>query len=183
MHFAVKISAFALIIGFAACAREPAPSTADDAAAAAAEAVAARPAETEYADARQAADTKLPLVVVHKGPACGCCETWVGHMRAAGFTVEVRDTQDLDAIKAEVGVPVGQGSCHTARVGDYFVEGHVPADDVKRLLIEKPGVRGLIVSGMVQGSPGMEQGGVPQAYDVMAVAKDGSTSVFAHHGD
>jgi len=183
MHFALKISAFALIMGLAACAREPAPSPGNNATTAAAGPVAAEPAPVEYADAGQAADASLPLVVVHKGPACGCCETWVGHMRAAGFTVEVRDTQDLDAIKAEVGVPVGQGSCHTARVGDYFVEGHVPADDVKRLLIEKPDVRGLIVSGMVQGSPGMEQDGVPQAYDVMAVAKDGSTSVFAHHGD
>lgn len=163
MYFAMKVTALALFMGFAACAREPAPGTGNDAGA--------------------AADESLPLVVVYKGPACGCCENWIGHMRAAGFAVEVRDTQDVGAIKAEAGVPADQGSCHTAQVAGYLVEGHVPADDVKRLLIEQPDVRGLTVPGMVQGSPGMEQGGVQEAYDVLAVARDGSTSVFAHHGD
>jgi hypothetical protein len=152
MHFALKMSALALITGLASCVREPAPSTGNGAAAAAAEAVAAQPAEAEYADVRPAADANLPLIVVHKAPPCGCCETWVGHMRAAGFPVEVRNTQDLGAINAELGVPVDQGSCHTAQVGATSWRG-------------------------------MVQGGVPQAYDVMSVAKDGSTSVFAHHGD
>jgi len=177
MHFALKVSAFALIMGLAACAREPAPGPDNDAAAATA------PASVEYIDARQEADSSLPLVVVYKSPTCGCCESWAGHMQSAGFPVEVRDTQDLGAINAELGVPAGQGSCHTARVGDYFVEGHVPTDDVKRLLAEQPDARGLAVPGMPQGSPGMEQGSVRQPYDVLLVAKDGSTSVFAHHGD
>jgi hypothetical protein len=122
-------------------------------------------------------------VAVYKSPTCDCCESWVRHIQRAGFPVEVHDLHDLGAIKGEVGVPVGKGSCHTARVGNYFIEGHVPADDVKRLLAEKPDARGLAVPGMPQGSPGMEQGDVRVPYDVLLVAKDGSTSVYAHHGD
>jgi len=110
MKATLALIALVAMTGLAACAREPAPE----------------------AETVSAANAGLPLVVVHKSPTCGCCESWVGHMQRAGFSVETRDTQDLDAIKAEVGVPYGQGSCHTARVGDYFVEGHEPADDVKR---------------------------------------------------
>ena len=152
MRIALTVAALILMMGIAACARQP-------------------------------ADEILPLVVVYKSPTCGCCESWVGHMQSAGFPVEVRDTEDFGAIKAEVGVPAGLGSCHTARIGDYFVEGHVPADDVKRLLAEQPEARGLTVPGMPQGSPGMEQGGISEPYDVLLVAPDGSTSVFAHHGE
>ncbi len=129
------------------------------------------------------AGQSLPSVVVYRSPACGCCESWVGHMRVAGFSVETQDTRDLAAIKTEAGVPVAQGSCHTARVGDYYLEGHVPADDVKQLLARKPRARGLIVPGMVPGSPGMEQGDERQPFDVLLLAEDGSTTVFAHHGD
>lgn len=163
MQAALKILALAVITGLAGCAREP--------------------ASTEYVDARQPADASQPLVVVYKSPTCGCCESWVGHMQSAGFPVEVRDMQDIGPIKTEAGVPADLGSCHTARIGDYFVEGHVPADDVKRLLAEQPDARGLAVPGMPQGSPGMEQGGIREPYDVLLVAKDGSTSVFAHHGE
>lgn len=176
-------TALSLLMVVAACAREPAPNAADDAAVAAATPIAGETAATQYVDARQPADASLPLVVVYKSPTCGCCESWVGHMQSAGFPVEVRDMQDLGAIQAEVGVPAGQGSCHTARIGDYFVEGHVPADDVKRLLAEQPDARGLTAPGMPQGSPGMVQGGNREPFDVLLVAKDGSTSVFAHHGD
>lgn len=152
----------AVIAGLAGCAREPAPGN---------------------IDVRQSTPAGLPPVVVYKSPTCGCCEAWVGHMQDAGFPVQVRDLQDLSTIKAEVGVPAGQGSCHTARIGGYFVEGHVPGNDVKRLLAERPNARGLTVPGMPQGSPGMEQGHPDEPYDVLLVAKDGSTSVFAHHGD
>lgn len=129
-----------------------------------------------------ATDAGLPLVVVHKSPACGCCEAWVTHMKSAGFPVEVKNVDNLDAIKTKVGVPYAKGSCHTAEVGGYFVEGHVPAADVKRLLAERPQARGLTVPGMPAGSPGMEvPDGAVQPYDVELVAADGSTSVFAHH--
>lgn len=137
----------------------------------------------EQAQARQPAADELPKVVVHKSPTCGCCELWVRHMRRFGFQVETHDVQDLGAVKAEAGIPYGLGSCHTARVGGYFIEGHVPAEDVKRLLFEKPVARGLTVPGMPIGSPGMEQGERREPYDVLLVAKDGTTKVFAHHGD
>ena len=129
-----------------------------------------------------AEEAALPLVVVHKSPTCGCCESWITHMKAAGFPVEVKDVDNLDAIKTKVGVPYGKGSCHTAEVGGYFVEGHVPATDVKRLLAERPQAKGLTVPGMPAGSPGMEvPDGTVQPYDVELVALDGTTTVFAHH--
>lgn len=126
----------------------------------------------------------LPLVVVHKNPTCGCCENWVAHMRQAGFTVEVRDEDNLDAIKQGLGVPVGKGSCHTAEVGGYMIEGHVPAEDVRRLLSEKPDARGLVLPGMPMGSPGMEvPSGEVVPYAVELVRQDGSTVAYATHGD
>jgi hypothetical protein len=103
-------------------------------------------------------------------------------MRAAGFEVEVVVAPNLSSIKSDAGVPPGKGSCHTAKVGDYFVEGHVPAADIKRLLEERPDARGLTVPGMVPGSPGMEQSGRKEPYDVLLIANDGSTSVYARHG-
>lgn len=128
------------------------------------------------------ADASLPLVVVHKSPTCGCCEAWVTHMKSAGFPVEVKNVDNLDAIKTKVGVPYAKGSCHTAEVDGYFVEGHVPAADVKRLLAERPQAKGLTVPGMPAGSPGMEvPDGTVQPYDVELVALDGTTTVFAHH--
>lgn len=129
------------------------------------------------------APAPLPPVIVYKSPACGCCLAWADHMRSSGFPVEVHDVQDLSPIKAEAGVPAGLGSCHTARIAGYFLEGHVPADDVKQLLVRKPRARGLIVPGMVPGSPGMEQGDERQPFDVLLLAEDGSTTVFTHHGD
>ena len=123
-----------------------------------------------------------PLVVVHKSPTCGCCKVWVEHLRGAGFAVEVRDTNAMDTVKQRVGIPAAKGSCHTAEVGGYFVEGHVPADDIKRLLTEKPAARGITVPGMPIGSPGMEVPGQPtQPYAVELVAADGSTTVFEQH--
>lgn len=137
----------------------------------------ATPVATEVAQA-----AALPLVVVYKSPTCGCCESWIAHMKAAGFPVEAKDVDNMDAIKTKVGVPYGKGSCHTAEVGGYFIEGHVPASDVKRLLAERPQAKGLTVPGMPAGSPGMEvPDGTVQPYDVELVAADGTTSVFAHH--
>ena len=129
-------------------------------------------------------DAALPLLVVHKTPTCGCCGAWVEHMQHAGFAVEVRNEDNLDPVKTRVGVPVGKGSCHTAEIGGYFVEGHVPAEDVKRLLAEKPDAKGLTVPGMPMGSPGMETpDGRVQKYTVDLVGRDGATRAFAEHGD
>lgn len=123
-----------------------------------------------------------PEIVVHKTPSCGCCELWVEHMRNAGFRVAVVNSRDVDTIKRRAGVPADQASCHTAIVGDYFIEGHVPAEDIKRLLAERPAAKGLVVPGMVPGSPGMEQRGVSRPYSVLLVAEDGTVSEYAHHG-
>jgi hypothetical protein len=130
------------------------------------------------------AKNALPLVVVTKSPTCGCCKGWVEHMRKSGFPVEVHDVLNLDPVKTRVGVPAGKGSCHTAEVGGYFVEGHVPAGDIKRLLAEKPAGKGLVLPGMPLGSPGMElPDGSTQPYTVELVANDGSTHAFSQHGD
>lgn len=129
------------------------------------------------------ADAASTLMVVHKNPHCGCCVLWIDHMREAGFTVEVRDHDDMGPIKQRVGVPYAKGSCHTAEVDGYFIEGHVPAEDVKRLLAERPDARGLTVPGMPAGSPGMEMpDGTVHPYAVELVHRDGATSEYARHG-
>lgn len=130
------------------------------------------------------AQAALPAMTVYKSASCGCCAQWVTHARAAGFTVREVNTDDLGSVKREMGIPAALASCHTVVVGSYVVEGHVPADDVKRLLRERPQVRGLAVPGMPIGSPGMEQGPPAQyeRYDVLAFTASGSTRVFASHG-
>jgi hypothetical protein len=121
-------------------------------------------------------------ITVYKSPQCGCCKTWVEHLRKEGFEVTANDVDDMPAIKAKLGVPGALGSCHTAVVGEYVVEGHVPGADIRRLLAEKPKVAGIAVPGMPVGSPGMEIPGVPaDKYDVIAFAKDGKHRVFASH--
>lgn len=125
--------------------------------------------------AAPAARTEL---VVYKSPTCGCCNKWVDYLRKQGFTVVAHDTSGMTAVKAELGVPDALSSCHTAIVGGYVIEGHVPAADIERLLKEHPKVVGLAVAGMVTGSPGME-GGTPEHYKVMAFDAKGKTTVFA----
>lgn len=117
-------------------------------------------------------------IKVYKSPTCGCCAKWVEHMRQAGFAPDVQDLPSLTAIKQSTGVPGRLQSCHTAIVGDYVVEGHVPADVVRQLLEEKPQVAGIAVPGMPMGSPGME-GPRKDAYNVVAFTKDGQERVFA----
>jgi hypothetical protein len=129
------------------------------------------------------AATARDTVVVWKNESCGCCKLWVQHLEQAGFAVQVHDIDNMGPTKERVGIPVAMGSCHTGEVAGYFVEGHVPAEDIKRLLREKPDAKGLTVPAMPLGSPGMEQpSGEVQPYDVFLVARDGSTSVYAHHG-
>lgn len=128
------------------------------------------------------AQEKYPVVEVYKSPTCGCCSQWVEHLKRNGFTVRTTDTDTLDDLKASRGVPARARSCHTALVGGYVVEGHVPAADVQRLLKERPAILGIAVPGMPIGSPGMEVPGMkPQSYNVVSFAKDGSTRVFASH--
>lgn len=124
----------------------------------------------------------LPIALVHKSPTCGCCVLWVDHLKKAGFDVEIRDNEDVTPVKQRLGVPYGKGSCHTAEIGGYFIEGHVPVEDIKRLLAEKPDAKGLVLPGMPMGSPGMEgPEGTSQSYTVELVARDGTTSPFSQH--
>jgi hypothetical protein len=119
-------------------------------------------------------------VTVYKSPWCGCCSKWIEHMRANGHSVKTQNIEDLDRIKKMAGVPKHLQSCHTAMIDGYVIEGHVPAEDVARLLSERPKAKGLATPGMPTGSPGME-GGTPERYDVMLFRADGSTSVFSKH--
>lgn len=125
----------------------------------------------------------LPKVLVTKDPNCGCCGGWVEHMQAAGFHVEVITSSNVDQVKLRLGVPDELASCHTAEVSGYVVEGHVPADAVKRLLAEKPQARGLAVPGMPMGSPGMEVAGkAPDSYEVVLFGASGRTSFARYRG-
>ena len=121
-----------------------------------------------------------PVLEVYKSPTCGCCGAWVDHMKENGYDVVVHEQQNLQSIKEKAGILPGQGSCHTAFIGDYVIEGHVPASDVDRLLAERPDAKGLTVPGMPVGSPGMEMGGRVDAYDVLLFDEEG-TEVFSHH--
>ncbi len=128
-----------------------------------------------------AASVDDPMAVtVYKSPSCGCCGNWVEYMREAGFTVAVVDQDDLTDVKKRLGVSGDLQSCHTATVGGYVLEGHVPVEDVKRLLAERPEVVGLAVPGMPMGSPGME-GMRKDPYDVVSFDRAGKREVFASH--
>jgi hypothetical protein len=117
---------------------------------------------------------------VYKSPSCGCCAGWVRYMESNGFTVTATNMDDVTPIKVQNGVPSRLTSCHTTLVGGYVIEGHVPVEDVRRLLKEKPAIAGLAAPGMPAGSPGMDVPNSP-AYDVLAFDKSGKTTVFATH--
>ena len=127
--------------------------------------------------ARAAAGTAID---VYKSPTCGCCVEWGKHLEANGFSVRYHETGNT-AARSRLGIPLSMGSCHTAEVDGYAVEGHVPAREIKRLLKERPAAIGLAVPAMPLGSPGMngpEYGGRKDAYDVLLLAKGKSASVF-----
>jgi len=120
-------------------------------------------------------------VTVHMNPTCSCCKAWVSHIREAGFTVLPVSHMDMDEVKEQLAVPGRLESCHTAIVGGYIVEGHVPSEDIVRLLAERPDIRGIYVPGMPVGSPGMEQNNDHEPYNVLALDRDGEVYVFAEH--
>jgi len=127
------------------------------------------------------AATALPQVEVFKSPHCECCGAWVEHMKAAGFNVKVSLVNDTTAARKRLGMPDKFGSCHTATVGGYVLEGHVPAAEVKKLLAAKPAAVGLAVPGMPPGSPGMEVGARQDPYHVFLIGKSGRETVFASY--
>jgi hypothetical protein len=118
-------------------------------------------------------------MTVYKSPTCGCCKEWIKHVEANGFACKIIEMNDVTPIKRQLGVPKNMESCHTAVVGAYLIEGHVPADLIKGLLAKKPVVLGLSVPGMPLGAPGMETSGPPRPYKVMAFMKDGSSRLYA----
>lgn len=120
-----------------------------------------------------------PEVQVFKSPTCGCCGAWVEHMRSAGFTVKVTEVDDTTAARQRLGLPDRFGSCHTATVAGYVLEGHVPAAEVKRLLAQRPKALGLAVPGMPPSAPGMDVPGRKDPYDVLLISADGQSRVFA----
>ena len=161
------VLALGLSVALPACAQEP-------------QATPASTAGSTAAEARADGSEARPLLVVHKTPWCGCCTAWAEQAEAAGFAVELRDHEDLDPIKEALGVPAHQASCHTAEIEGYFVEGHVPFDDIRRLLAERPRARGIAVPGMPLGSPGMEAH-VLQSFSTHLIDADGGISEYAHH--
>jgi hypothetical protein len=119
-------------------------------------------------------------ITVYKSPTCGCCNKWVDHLKDSGFEVKSYNRNDMPQVKQQLGVAPPLQSCHTAIINGYVIEGHVPATDIQRLLSEKPAIHGLTVPGMPMGSPGME-GPRKDRYDVLAIDKQGKTTVFSQH--
>ncbi len=119
-------------------------------------------------------------ITVYKSPTCGCCSKWIAHLEANGFEVGANDRENMASVKIENGIHREFSSCHTAVIDGYVIEGHVPAEDIQRLLRDRPAVAGIAVPGMPIGSPGME-GPNPQAYDVLTFDNLGKTSVYASH--
>jgi hypothetical protein len=120
------------------------------------------------------------LVDVWRSPSCGCCGAWVKHLQENGFATRVHMVDDTSAMRRSVGMPERYGSCHTAKVGGYAIEGHVPASDIRRLLAERPKARGLAAPGMPPGSPGMDVPNSPP-YEILLVGNDEKSTVFARH--
>ncbi|WP_287958996.1 DUF411 domain-containing protein [Filomicrobium sp.] len=128
-----------------------------------------------------AAETQAPPLQVFKSATCSCCSAWIKHMTQHGFTAEAQDVAagELARIKQSAGIGPQHASCHTAKIGGYSIEGHVPAADVKRLLAEKPDAVGLAVPGMPIGSPGMEAGDTREPYEVLLIKHDGTSEVWS----
>jgi hypothetical protein len=132
---------------------------------------------------RHAAAESLPQMKVHRDPSCGCCGAWVDHVRQAGFPIDVIETPELNRVKVRLGVPQELAACHTAEVGGYVIEGHVPAGAIKRLLTEKPRAKGLAVPGMPVGSPGMEvEGTAPEPFEVVLFGPAGQRPFARYRG-
>lgn len=129
---------------------------------------------------RAGSEQPLPAVDAYKSPQCGCCKLWAEHLQKNGFTVTLHDVDDIPAARKKLGMPNRFGSCHTAKVGQYLVEGHVPAADIKKLLEKKPKAIGLAVPAMPPGSPGMESDH-PVPYNTLLVGVNGNANVFARH--
>ena len=120
-----------------------------------------------------------PEIAIYRSESCGCCTKWGQYIEAKGFPIQDKVVKDMDAFKQTNGITPELASCHTAVVDGYVVEGHVPAASITKMLKERPNIRGLTAPGMPMGSPGMETAGIKaEAFDVLAISNDGTTSVF-----
>ncbi len=126
------------------------------------------------------AGTALPAVVAYRNPGCGCCENWAKLMKKAGFNITMLDDPDLQARRTALSIPPSLAGCHLTQINSYVIEGHVPIDDILKLLSERPAAKGLAVPGMPSGSPGME-GGEAEKYDVLIFSADGSSKIYSSH--
>jgi hypothetical protein len=129
-------------------------------------------AENIQTESARGAEVSARTITVYRSPTCGCCGQWIEHLKAHAFVVSDIVTNDMDQVKERFGVSPELASCHTARIDGYFIEGHVPAKDIIRLLTEKPDVKGLTVPGMPRGTPGMEMGAVRDDFNVYAVGQE-----------
>ena len=131
------------------------------------------------------ASADLPKIEVFKSPTCGCCSAWIEHIKKSGFHVKSENVTQkrLSELKRKSGITLELSSCHTAFINSYFVEGHVPAEDIKSLIFQRPDALGLAVPGMPRGSPGMEMGDKKDPFDTLLVKRDGSSEVFSSHSD
>jgi hypothetical protein len=132
-------------------------------------------------EASPASDEVGRTITVYKSATCGCCVKWADHLEENGFRVVLHDSEELGKIKRKYSVPADMRSCHTATIGEYVIEGHVPASDIEELLRRRPPQRLLAVPGMPLGSPGMEHPNGSMPYESLLVAEDGSVTVFERH--
>ncbi len=132
-------------------------------------------------DKPAAALSEPTQITVYRSPTCGCCGKWLEHLKKHGFEVKDIKTEEMSVIKGQLGVPQHLGSCHTALVNGYIIEGHAPAGDIIKLLQDKPDIAGLTVPGMVTGSPGMEMGGDKEPFAVFSFDKKGKTEKFREY--
>ena len=160
------------VVGIVGCSKDPSPPQTP--------AAAETPAPASGANPTTLASNNSDLIPikVYKDPSCGCCKDWVKHLEANGFKVETMDMPDMSMVKQKYGVKPEIQACHTATVGGYVVEGHVPADVIKQMLKEKPEIAGVAVPGMPQGSPGMD-GATKERYNVLTFDRAGRTTVYA----
>lgn len=123
------------------------------------------------------------VITVYRNPACQCCKKWINHLKDHKFRVNDVVLEDINPVKTRLGIPPAHSSCHTAVIEDYFIEGHVPADDIERILLSRPEIRGLSVPGMPVGTPGMEMGQRKDPFTVIQIHEDNSTTIFNEYTD
>ena len=131
--------------------------------------------------AAYAKPARSATLTVYKSPSCGCCSGWVDHIKASGIAVRVVEMEDVTPMAKKLGVPDAMRSCHTGEIGGYFIEGHVPAADIRKLLRERPAARGIALPGMPVGAPGMEQGARRDPYATMIVSRVGKPTLIVRH--